>query len=67
MVLDFYDFEGDAGILVALKVMLGFDAFDGNAGSFTILIMEFDGFEGDAGMLTILILDFDDFESDARF
>ena len=67
MVLDFDDFEGDAGILVALKVMLGFDAFDNNVGSFAILIMDFDGFKGDAGMSTILVLDFDDFEGDARF
>ena len=36
VMLDF-DFEGYAGILVALKVMLGFDAFDDNAGIFTIL------------------------------
>ena len=33
VMLDF-DFEGYAGILVALKVMLGFDAFDNNAGVF---------------------------------
>ena len=66
VMLDF-DFEGYAGILVALKVMLGFDAVDDNAGIFTILIRDFDGFEGDAGILTILILDFDVFEGAARF
>ena len=32
MVLDFYDFEGDAGILVALKGMLDFDDFEDDAG-----------------------------------
>ena len=36
VMLDFV-FEGYAGILVALKVMLGFDAVDDNAGILTIL------------------------------
>ena len=32
MVLDFYDFEGDAGTLTILKMMLGFDDFQDDVG-----------------------------------
>ena len=32
MVLDFYDFEGDAGTLAILKIMLGFDDFQHDLG-----------------------------------